>query len=152
MRCTRCDSSFCWGCGKKEHKNGGSTCKATGNVSPRQAKAKAKAEIDRLMAVRASIAENSSSETTFVKKTEVKSEDGDGEGEKKDNEGGNEGGGGTIEMVALDAIPRFIDGLVEGATLGVRQALRKGTGVTWIEVRILFNHHFQRTQCLQIVL
>lgn len=104
------------------------------------------------MAVRASIAENLSSETTFAKKTEVKSEDGDGEGEKKDNEGGSEGGGGTVEMVALDAIPRFIDGLVEGVTLGVRQALRKGTGVTWIEVRILLNHHFQRTQCLQIVL
>lgn len=134
MRCTRCDSSFCWGCGKKEHRNGGPTCKATGNVSPRQAKAKAKAEIDRLLAVRATIAENSSSETTVVTKTEVKDEDGGGEGVRRDDEGGVEGGGGMKEMVALDAIPKYIDGLVESVTLGVRQALRWGAGKTWIEV------------------
>lgn len=129
MRCTRCDSSFCWGCGKKEHRNGGPTCKATGNVSPRQAKAKAKAEIDRLLVVRATIAENSSSETTVVK-----NENGGGERVRKEDVGGDEGGGGMREMVALDAIPKYIDGLVESVTLGVRQAMRWGAGKTWIEV------------------
>lgn len=69
-----------------------------------------------------------------MKKTEVKDEDGGGEGVRKDDEGGVEGGGGMKEMMALDTIPKYIDGLVEGVTLGVRHALRWGAGKTWIEV------------------
>ena len=51
MHCSRCQTDFCYGCGKLKHRNGSSTCNGP-RINKAQAKLRAREDVERLMRAR----------------------------------------------------------------------------------------------------